>query len=296
MAAKLFGRYNGRLSGWEWFPYAAFLLCQTVLLGSWFQIYVYGSGAQSFVWLICDIVLCVATDVALYFAMRGMAQQSALRAENALLEKQIDAQKEHYAALTEQYENVRRMRHDIASHVYTIKLLLDRGETDEAADYAAELLPHTKYRSSLGQCENPVVDAFLFSRMEELRAQGFELSAEVALPAYLKVSNSELIIAFGNLLDNAAEACRELEDRRIAVTAQLAKGYIVIKVVNPLPPAETAREKKRRIPELERGVGFNILTELAKKYDGRFVCREGEGRFTAELMLMEGKTDADSGL
>ena len=73
--------------------------------------------------------------------MRGITQRAELRASNALLLKQVDAEKEHYAALTEQYEAMRRMRHDIANHLYTIQALLDNGDTKHAAEYAKEILP-----------------------------------------------------------------------------------------------------------------------------------------------------------
>ena len=43
--------------------------------------------------------------------------------------------------------------------------------------------------------------------------------------------------------------------------------------------------KKRRIPELERGIGFSIFQELARKYDGSFSYHTEHGRFTASLIL-----------
>ena len=68
-----------------------------------------------------------------------MAQRSELKARNDLLARQIDRQNEHYAALTAQYENLRRIRHDISSHLYTMQLLLQEGQYDEAAAYSAEV-------------------------------------------------------------------------------------------------------------------------------------------------------------
>ena len=70
------------------------------------------------------MLVCIAADAFLYLAVRGMAQRSALKAKNDLLSAQIDRQKEHYAALTAQYANIRRMRHDIAKHLDTMQALL----------------------------------------------------------------------------------------------------------------------------------------------------------------------------
>ena len=52
------------------------------------------------------------------------------------------------------------------------------------------------------------------------------------------------------------------------------------------------REKKRRIPELERGIGFQILQELADKYKGSFVHGQEGPWFLTALILKEGTADA----
>ena len=41
--------------------------------------------------------------------------------------------------MTASYEGVRKMRHDIDNHLYTIRSLLAMGKTDEAEDYARYL-------------------------------------------------------------------------------------------------------------------------------------------------------------
>ena len=85
------------------------------------------------------MLVCIAADAFLYLAVRGMAQRSALKAKNDLLSAQIDRQKEHYAALTAQYANIRRMRHDIAKHLDTMQALLQSGQYQAAAAYSNEV-------------------------------------------------------------------------------------------------------------------------------------------------------------
>ena len=58
-----------------------------------------------------------------------------------------------------------------------------------------------------------------------------------------------------------------------------------------------AQQKKRRIPEMERGVGFAILSQLAERYDGEFRYKEelqpeeaaqrNTGVFLAEIILKD---------
>ena len=188
-----------------------------------------------------------------------------------------------------EYEDIRRMRHDIANHMYTINLLLKDGRTEEAAAYAKELNEKTEFQPMLGQCRNPITDAFLYSRSKELEAQGVDVNMNVNVPRIPKVSNIYMVSALGNLLDNAAEAALKCEKPWIKLNAYSSKGYLIIEVTNPTLPNAS---KPRRIPELPRGVGSHILTEIAETYEGQYTCCEENGVFHATLTLKEDNCDA----
>ena len=134
----LMNRYQNRLSGREWALYLAFPASQYLLIYGW-VIFLRTDFILRRVLMLLALAICTAADALLFTAIRGMAQRSELKARNDLLARQIDRQNEHYAALTAQYENLRRIRHDISSHLYTMQLLLQEGQYDEAAAYSAEV-------------------------------------------------------------------------------------------------------------------------------------------------------------
>ena len=92
-------------------------------------------------------------------------------------------------------------------------------------------------------------------------------------------------VVFGNLLDNAAEACRNAGEKRIALSAGMERGYLHIREQNPAPVGPVSHD--RRIPELERGIGHHILRELAERYDGSFTCHVEHNEFLVDLFLRE---------
>lgn len=279
----LMNRYQNRLSGREWALYLAFPASQYLLIYGWVIFLRTDFILRRVLMLLLALAICTAADALLFTAIRGMAQRSELKARNDLLARQIDRQNEHYAALTAQYENLRRIRHDISSHLYTMQLLLQEGQYDEAAAYSAEVTEACRFRSDLGACENPVVDAFLFSRTEELRAQGYTLQLQVCIPAETGIRNADMVVAFGNLLDNAAEACRDAGEKRLSLSARMDRGFLCIEVRNPAPAAPARHS--RRIPELERGIGSHILRALAETYEGSYALTPSGGECTASLLL-----------
>lgn len=191
----------------------------------------------------------------------------------------------HYGDLTAQYEQIRAMRHDISHHLNTINALLQAGNLQAASAYSEQLLPAQTYSSRLGSCRNPVVDAFLYTRTQEAGLRGVPVRADVSLPVELPVSNTDLIVAFGNLLDNALEACSGIPDAQITLRAHMDKGYLVIQESNPVRARQPQGKKPRRIPELERGVGFRVLSGLAAKYDGSFRHTCENDTYTVTLLL-----------
>ena len=256
-------RYRNRLSGREWALYLLFPLSQYMLLFGWLRVCLSEMTFPRAGYVIVAMLIC--------------------KAKNDLLSAQIDRQKEHYAAITAQYENIRRMRHDIAKHLYTMQALLHAERYQDAAAYLSEVSAQTQVQERLGVCENPIVDAYIFSRSQELEKQGYRVQLRVRLPEAIGISNSDLIIAFANLLDNAADACHACEDKTISLTAAVNKGFLTIETENAC--RTQLQTKKRRIPELERGIGFSIFQELARKYDGNFSYHAENGRFTASLIL-----------
>ena len=201
-----------------------------------------------------------------------------------MLEQQAASQKEQYAALAEHYDEMRRLRHDIDNHLYTIRSLLADGKLSDASQYADALSGSFSALSpGLELCENTVAASYLLHKKKELAARSVTLSCSAALPAGLRFPAPDLICVLGNLLDNAAEACAGLEGAEIALNAAFSDPYLSIRVDNPCRPQPV--DKGRRIPELSRGIGTEILRRYADKYDGSYVCEAAEGRFLASLVL-----------
>lgn len=291
----IFTRSKNNLSGRQLLVFSAFPITQMVCEASLVTLMFTPPRYEYIPMQLIVSALFLVTDILLYRTMVHTEQRVQLEVENQLLEKQLDAQLAHYSDLTAQYEQIRAMRHDISHHLNTINALLQEGNLKAATEYSEQLLPMQTYISRLGKCQNPVVDAFLYSRMQDAEAKGMPVQADVSLPVELPVSNTDLIVAFGNLLDNALEACSGIPDAQITLRAHMDKGYLVIQESNPVRARQPQGKKPRRIPELERGVGFRVLSGLAQKYDGSFRHElEAGSDYAVTLMLRAAPAEVPS--
>ena len=231
-----------------------------------------------------EIALIATASFIASSAQKPTLPASAKRLRSSGVQIRSTMQLSHYTALTSQYEANRRIRHDILHHVNTIRYLLANGQQQEATEYAGQLLAENQRSLQLGQCNNPVIGALLYGRVQEAKAQGITVETHIILP----VSNTDLVIVFGNLMDNAVEACAKLENPKIELNAHIEKGYLVITESNPAVPEPEGR-KQRHIPELERGVGMQILKSVAEKYQGSCMSETGNGNYSVSVFLKLGQ-------
>lgn len=100
------------------------------------------------------------------------------------------------------------------------------------------------------------------------------------------IENVDLCIILSNALDNAIEACREIDSPcTISMTAGERQGYFVMSLKNPTArtdsfydiPATTKPERDLH------GMGLYNIESTVKKYDGQMKIKCENGMF--ELML-----------
>ena len=234
------------------------------------------------------VTVCGSMVLLFVLSLRS-SRQTVIEAENSLLSRQLELQLKHYEGLAAQYEDVRVMRHDITKHMNTVQALLEEGRGEEASANFSEIrseLPERGY----GICEHPIVDAFLHYFIGTAEAAGVRVETVVSVPYGISVTPHDLICIFGNLLDNALEGCQDASEPFIRIRSIAADGYFLVSMENSVSMQDAAAPKSRRIPQLQRGVGFTILQQIARKYDGHFSGNQEGAVYHSELSLKVGES------
>ncbi len=123
--------------------------------------------------------------------------------------------------------------------------------------------------------------------LEALKAS-VDFSVRIQLPPSLPLREPELCSIFGNLLENALDACRECTDSApfIRICAQEDAGHIVITVDNTCchpPIEENGRFRSTKHDGL--GTGTASIRSIAERYQGLVDFRYEDGIFYASVML-----------
>jgi len=203
---------------------------------------------------------------------------------------QSDLMGKHIAEVENIYRQMRGWRHDYHNHIQTVKAHLQLGQYAEIGAYLDKLDTDLTSVDTVLKTGNVMVDAILNSKISVAATKRINIDATAFVPKNLAVSEIDLCVVIGNLLDNATEACVRLPDetgRFIRIYIDVLKDQLYISISN------AAGGNVRKVggaflsTKEKEGHGFGLLRvdKIVEKYGG-FVNRQSEeGVFATEVML-----------
>lgn len=133
--------------------------------------------------------------------------------QNKLLERQ-------YEEMRSTYKEMRGWRHDYRNHMQVLKIYLEEGKLEQGKEYIMQMDKDLNDIEHMVRSGNIMADAILNSKLSLARTKDISVNATAKIPENLPISDTEFCVIFGNLLDNAIEACekiKEKEDRFIRI-------------------------------------------------------------------------------
>lgn len=213
--------------------------------------------------------------------MRKTYEESVNEYQNKIMKRQVDEVQNIYMTM-------RGWRHDFHNHIQTVKAHLALGQTGTASDYLSRLDTDLDKVNQLVESGNVNLDAILNSKLSFAQKNEIPVDYKAKVPASLAVSDIDLCVLIGNLIDNAVEACEKLEpDKRfMRLYIGVFKQQLYISVSNAT--GETVRKMDEEYITTKRGNhghGLKRINNIVEKYQG-YIKRENEpGVFATEIML-----------
>ena len=83
---------------------------------------------------------------------------------------------------------------------------------------------------------------------------------------HLSIPDHHLCSLVANLLDNAIEASRKIEDPKIVIEMKMVKDYLSLTIRNKMDPSLTIRTTKA--DKKQHGLGRQIIDDIVRRYNG----------------------------
>lgn len=201
----------------------------------------------------------------------------------AAFEKEII--RKYYEEVESMYAKMRGWKHDYRHHIQAMKVHAANGEYGEINKYLDQLDDDLTNVETVIRTGNRMTDAILNSKLSIAAEKQIQVKAEAKIPVSLSVTELDLCIIIGNLLDNAIEACMELpqDQRLIRIYMEIKGNFLYLSVLNT-----TAVKKKHNFQTSKGGGhGFGLLRvdEIVKKYGGYIKRASEDEAFSTEVLL-----------
>lgn len=134
---------------------------------------------------------------------------------------------------------------------------------------------------------NAMADAILNSKMSLAGTKDIRLDVTAKIPEKLPVSDTEFSVIFGNLMDNAMEACEKIEsieERFIRVYIGIYKKQFYMSITNA---TNQAKRMEHYITGKGTGHGLGLyqIDKIVKRRQGYLKRKNEPGVFVTEIML-----------
>lgn len=217
----------------------------------------------------------------LYRILDDIYDKRVVAYQNKLLQNEVD--EVHNIYLT-----MRGWRHDYHNHMQSVKAYLAMDNLEGAQAYLDALEQDLDDVNLLFNTGNINADAILNSKISLAIKKGIQVDYKAVVPKRLAISDIDLCVILGNLIDNAVEACEKAapENQFIRLYIGVLRQQLYLSVSNATN--EVVRKFDEEYITTKRGNhghGLKRINNIVDKYGG-FINRKNEpGVFVTEIML-----------
>lgn len=204
-----------------------------------------------------------------------------------LAQYQNEQSQQHLNEVRSIHQEMRGYKHDFHHHLQALKGQLESGEVDRALAYIEKLDDQLMNVDTLLKTGNVSLDAILSAKIAQAKAEGIAVSVKANVPDSLTISDLELSIVVGNLLDNAIEACRDVSGERFIRLFIAMKGSMLY--FSMLNSAGRKKEKKAGLFASQKngihGFGLRRAQAILEEHGGWVKYNSEDGAFTSEFLV-----------
>ena len=193
-----------------------------------------------------------------------------------------------YKMLAEQYRQSERLRHDMKNHIIALSALSRNKEWEKLDDYLNNM-EGTALDTAGDLTGNKAVDAILYQKQRQAEWENIKWECDVRMPKECCINEFDLCVLFGNILDNALEACGRMrgdECRFINIQAKTVKKCFLIEVKNSMDKAEKFTEGCTNKGDSQKhGIGLMNVSDVVDSYNGAVHKEFGKGIFVISILM-----------
>jgi len=186
----------------------------------------------------------------------------------------LSAEQAQYQKIAEMYETLSTLRHDFKYYIKKMDELLQTGDIEKTKQYLTEIKKQIPESGLHYYCTDHAINALLTSYAKNCKELNIEYNVKITLPNSLSVPRYDICIILCNLLENALEACKKIENgREIDLAIKTDGQRMAIRVKNSFDGV------------VSENANLQSVRAVAERYGGHISVEQTDSVFTIYVMV-----------
>lgn len=236
------------------------------------------------------LAILLFINLLVFFLFERFSSITEIRTEQELLKQQLIMQEKYYALIESNQQSMIRIRHDMKNQLQTAVYLLLEGKTKELKAHLEILTDGMEKIDKVVTTQNTAIDSILNMKITEMKKDNIVLHTEIAIPSHLKLTFEQAAVIFGNILDNAREACLlfPVEERYVNLKIVYRAGMLYIRLENPTrdrTQGDGLQLKTSKPDKKWHGYGMKNVSQVVQELHGNIDVVSKDGIFKIMIAL-----------
>lgn len=213
------------------------------------------------------------------------------------LEAQNRAYLNQIEILQQSERKIKAFRHDWKNHLYRIQSMIHDTQEEELKLYLEHACRSMEDERKLANTGNKGIDSIVNYKLNRAAELNVRLDLQLKIPEKLDISDFDLTVILGNLLDNALEELEKCSLRELKLYLWLEKGVLFLELENTYRGIllehngeyRTTKEKPG-----EHGIGLQNVKSIVEKYAGDYSVSHNNKCFKVNIILMNQKCEPEA--
>lgn len=286
---KMFSN-NDNFHSSEWATVISIMVVSAVLAGLLHFIAMNIIDKSHRVYINVAILILIMINIFIFHMMDALVKKNKIVQEVEMLKLQERYQQQYVENASQQYDSIKKIRHDLKNQLSAVYALLSDGEIESALKYIEQNSEVINKTSTFIKTNNSVVNAIVNLKMTVAAAMGIHISC-MLVNDFEGIDQIDLCNLLGNTLENAITASMNIKadmekfvslriTEECGIYTFLVRNSIEKSVLADNPKLETTKPDKK-----SHGFGTKIIRDISQKYGGRCDFYEDGNVFFCKVIL-----------
>lgn len=271
----------------QWAIYAIITAYALVNIGEILFLIRHEISAGDYLFLMADGVFIIIVNLYLFYLLDAFTENKDLKYKLLLYERQAKSNYEYYVKQMDNHKKALKVIHDVQKHMRIVDAYEKIGEKDKKKEYVDSFEEMIAPLLMFPYCENAILNIIINDKAEYCKEKDITFDVDIKEANIDFMKPIDITTIFGNLLDNAVEACEEAADKQMQLKICPFNGLVYVQLSNTY--AGDIKWDRKGKPMSGKGghhgIGLENVEQTLKNYHGSIQLSVQEQIFMTEVMF-----------